>query len=442
MTIQVKNFLLVITIYLLVGLVVGCNPSPDVDRDTAKGIQAAPNEANPGTPPPPSRPTDIEPITATVSVLLTATNDHIATSALLAMVAGATATETPTPEPTPAIEPETPGGSLFISSFDEGLLRVAMETSEVERLVPKEEDWLVWGFAVSPDEETVAYWIHTPQKSELWLSNLVEWSPELILSFSDLEHDTFILWWISNDYLLLEPSIISQRYNDFSPVRAYIINRHQKQVEVEDTGFAFGCLLAPSPKTSELATWCPAKENWIDIQSYYTAPVSYYVVMEETGFLWTTTRAPAKILAQLRTPNDRWEWSHNRNLVAFPLYDAEKGRSSLHLVERSTLASFVIDQPEVRYYSMLDWAPNDLYIAYDGTCAAYACDLINSIISKEIIWTSQMVPGLQSGSYLAWSYDSQYVALQFEGITIVNIQDNEVVQRLDIPSAFVLVWLP
>lgn len=443
MALQIKRILLIMAICFFMNLTMGCNQLVDLTQDATREKSAIPGKIDPDYQLP-GQLTNAKLATATISVPPMATSDHIATNVLATAVVKATVTRTstPTPESTPTMELETHGGALFINSFDEGLLRVNLETGEVESLVPKEEDWLVWGFAVSPDRETMAYWIHTQQKSELWLSNLIEWSPKLILSFSDLEHDTFILWWISNDYLLLEPSITDQRYNDFLPVRAYIINVHQKQVEIEDTGFAFGCLLAPSTETGELATWCPAKGNWTDIQSYYTAPASYYVIIEEAGFLWTTTKAPTEVLVQLRTPDDRWEWSHDRNLVAFPLYDAENSRDKLYFFERSTGLSFIVDQQEVRHYSALDWSPDDQYIAYFGTCATYACNLVTDVVSKETAWTSQMIPGLQNGTYLAWSYDSQYVALEFEGITIVNVHTNDIVQRLDIPSASVLAWLP
>lgn len=436
MALQVKNFLMRITVSVLVSLVIGCSPSTDVGGDTFQTGPVTPSQTYPG------QQAEIESNTATISVLPTVTDDHSVTIVAPTATTKATQTSTPTPELTPTREPEAPGGTLFIKSFDEGFLRVSLETGEVETLVPKEEDWLLWRFAVSPDQRRVAYWIHTSQTSELWLSSLTEWSPEVLLSLSDLEHDAANLWWPSNDYLLLEPGISDHRYNLFVPAHAYIINVHQKQVEVEDTGFAFGCLLAPSPRTEEVATWCPAKESWIDVQSYYTAPTSYYAVIEEAGFLWTTTEPPVVILAQLKTPDNTWAWSHDRSLVAFPLYDSEKGRDLLHFVERSTLASFLIDQQDVRYYSALDWSPDNRYITYFGTCATYACNLITDLASREVIWTSQVIPGLQNGTYLAWAHDSRHIALQFEGITILDLRTNEIVRQLKIPSAHVLAWLP
>lgn len=405
MALQVKNSLIIIMICILVSLVFGCRPHSEEQAETE----------------------------LSADVILVSP----------AVVAEETLVSTSRPLPVPTVEPDTPSGNLFIISSDQGFLRVILETGETEPLVSKDDAWLLWRFAISPNQEKVAYWIQTSQTSELWLSDLISWSPELLLSTSELEHhDAVNLWWLSNDYLLLEPGTIDQRFNLFVPADASIINVHQKQVEIEDTGFAFNCLLARSPRTDELATWCPAKENWSDVQSYYTAPVSYYAVIEEAGFLWTTIEPPVEILTQLKTPDDNWAWSRDRSFVSFPLYDAEQNMDVLHFVERSTLASFQIEQQSVRHISDLDWSPDGQYLAYLGTCATYACNLIIDLASREIIWSSQMIQGLQNGTYLAWSHDSQFVALQFEGITIVDLRTNKIIQQLKIPSANVLAWLP
>ena len=434
---QVKIFLMTITTCVFVSLIIGCSPPTTIDRDTTHEILTTPSEAYPG------HQTETE-SDITIIVSLTATDAYSAT--IVAPTTKAAPMSTPIPEPTPTREPEALGGILFINSFDEGLLRVSLETGEIKSLVPKEEDWLLWRFAVSPRQEKVAYWIHTSQTSELWLSSLTEWSPELLLRLSDLEHDAANLWWLSNDYLLLEPGVSDQRYNLFVPAHAYIINVHQKQIEVEDTGFAFGCLLAPSPETEEVATWCPAKESWTDVQSYYTSPVSYYAVIEEAGFLWTTTEPPVEILAQLETPDDNWAWSHDRSLVAFPLYDTSEKRDILYYAEQDTISQYALRDTASKYMYFNDhlpWSRDNQYLAFIGECAVRDCYRIMDAINQKIIWTSEMIPNAQHVRSIMWSYNGQYITLLTdEGVFIVQVETGNVIKQLVIPSGYVLAWLP
>jgi hypothetical protein len=440
MAMQARGFLMTITTCLLVCLIIGCSPSTHFDGDTAQTVSVTPTDAYS------PRATETEPNTVIMPVSPTAIDDHNVTPVSPTVVAEAISTSTPTPGPTPIMEPETPGGTLFISSFDKGFLQLSLATGKVESLVPKAENWLLWRIAVSPNQEKVAYWIHTSPTSELWLSDLMEWSPELLLSLSDFEHDAANLWWLSNDYLLLEPGVINQGYNLFVPARAYIVDVHQKQVKIEDSGFAFGCLLAPSPETEEVATWCPAKESWTNVQSYYTASASYYVVVEEAGFLWTTTESPSRILTQLRTPGDNWAWSHDRSLVAFPQYDADAERGILYYTERDAIRLYVLEDrasKSIRFNDHLPWSPDNRYLAYVGECPVRDCYRIMDVINQKITWTSRAIPDVQHIRSIIWSSDGQYIALLAdEGLYIVQVETSSVIQQLSIPSGYVLAWLP
>ena len=270
----------------------------------------------------------------------------------------------------------------------------------------------------------------------------------MLLSFADLEHDALNLWSLSNDYLLLEPGSTDERYNLFVPVLAYIIDMRLKQVEVEDTGFAFGCLLAPSPKTNEVATWCPAKAEWGDVQSYYTTTASYYAVVEEEGFLWTTTELPVAILTQLRSPADNWAWSGDRSMVAFPWYDAKEEQDilvfSYNRPGRDPLGPFVnIETKNIYFNDEWPWSPDNRYLAIKGECSVRDCYYVLDMSRKQTVWRSELIPGAQHPRSLTWSYDSQHFVLSAdEGMFIVRIETGDTVKQLTIPPGNPLVWIP
>lgn len=336
-----------------------------------------------------------------------------------------------------------PGGTLWIDSFDAGLLSVSVETGEIKQVVPKTSAWLLTRFAVSPDKQRMAYWIHTTEKSELWVSDLVDWMPELIFTVPDLDPNAGTLWWISNDYLSLEPGSYTPPF--YLPLHAYIINMNSKQVEMESRSFNFGCLLARSPQTDEIATWCPARENWNDAESFWRADPSYYVVIEEEGFLWTTEDPPQEKLAELKTNQDNWGWSSDRQKVAFPLYDELDQRVLLHVVERRLTSSVRLKDPASWYSYFRDtapWSPNTRYLAYIGDCSGQECYRIMDVESQEVVWTSQNVPEAQHLRGLVWSDDSEYVSLLTDKeVFIIYLHNNEVVKQLPAPSGYVLTWL-
>lgn len=436
MNLQIRILLIQV---ILLGLI-GCNPplvtDGNTDINSSETVRATPSafveDINSSLPTPPL------PMVPAIS-----TTEPIVSISPPASIQ-ATFSSTPTLEVTPTAKVATLTGNLWINSFDDGLVSVSVEMGEIKEVVPKAQDWLLERFAVSPDNQRVAYWIHTAEKSELWLSDLLNWNPELILTVPDLEHNAGNLWWVSNDYLLLEPAEYTHPF--YLPVHAYIINLNSKQVEVESRSFGFGCLLARSPQTSDIVTWCPANEDWQDAESFWRVTPRYYVVIEEGGFLWTTEDPPQEILAELNTNQDNWGWSSDRNKVAFPLYDNVEKRDFLYIIQNDMISPVRL-RDSASWYSYFrnsgPWSPNNRYLAYIGDCSGQECYRIMDVESQEVVWTSQMIPGAEHLRSVTWSEDSEYIALLTdEGLFIVHLETNEVVQQLAVPSGYVLAWLP
>jgi hypothetical protein len=86
------------------------------------------------------------------------------------------------------------------------------------------------------------------------VTKLTEWSPELVFTVSGIEHEWNGLWWLNDQYLVFEPGYWNQGVHFFIPVRSYLINVPQQKVELETGSLIFGCSLALSPQSEQIAT--------------------------------------------------------------------------------------------------------------------------------------------------------------------------------------------
>ena len=354
----------------------------------------------------------------------------------------------PVPTTSQTLEPtlgtKEPDGTLFLVSFAGDLLRVSIETDEIEPVLSKEEGWLLSQFAVSPDTQRIAYWIAMEEKSELWISELKNWSPEIVLTVSNLEYNAANLWWINNNYLLLE--VGNYNHPVYLPTHAYIIDMSEKKIAIEDESLALGCLLARSPRTNMLATWCPAKTNWTNPESYYSTLPSYYAVIEEDNSFWITTGTPEEPIAEILTPQNNWIWSPDRSLVAFPIYESDLQRDVFYFVTKDATVLNPLKDPttgNLYFNDWLPWSPNNQYLAYKGECSVAECYHVVDRESGQVVWTSERISEAHHARSLLWSYDGQYIVLLAdEGSFIVKVSTWSLTKQLELPPGRILVWAP
>lgn len=332
-------------------------------------------------------------------------------------------------------------GNIYFRSTA-GISRFSLETEEIENLLMVDPAWGDLGVALSPDRQQLAYWLHRGDRSELWITELVQWAPELIYTISSIEHEWTALWWLNDQYLLFEPGYFDQRTNFFIPAKSYLINIFQQSVEIETNSLIFGCSLAVSPHSNQIATWCPAIEEWVDAQSYFSTSPSYYVVLESNGEYWLSDLAPTEVFIEFRgLPEDIWSWPHQGDYVAFSTYDEVAKTRTLYYIDIQSQSLIPIEDDSRSYYS-LDWSPDSQYISFVGYCFERSCNKVFDIESQQVVWTSVGLPGAENGTYLNWSYDSNYIAVQSEGITIIDIETGERIRILKDLNAGVIVWAP
>jgi hypothetical protein len=340
---------------------------------------------------------------------------------------------TPTPTQTLALN-----GYLYLRT-PTGIARFSLLTEEIEDLVTKEPDWDM-SFAFSPDRQQLAYWLHGEERSELWVTKLTEWSPELVFTVSGIEHEWNGLWWLNDQYLVFEPGYWNQGVHFFIPVRSYLINVPQQKVELETGSLIFGCSLALSPQSEQIATWCPAIEGWSDPQEYFLHPPSYYVVLEGNGEYWLSEPSPTDVLVEYRErPEQLWSWSYTGKYVAFSTYDAVARVRTLYYLDAQGQSLIAVEDDP---YHAWDWSPDQRYISFVGRCPPGSCNKVFDRESQQVAWTSRDLPGVTNATSLNWSYDSNYIAVWSEGITIIDVETGERVRNFKDLSGAVIVWSP
>jgi hypothetical protein len=332
-----------------------------------------------------------------------------------------------------------------------GIARFSLQTEEIEDLMIKsDKDRLV--FDLSPDRQQLAYGLYTEGRFELWVTKLTQWSPELIFTVSGTEQglapDTAPewwggLWWVDNQYLVFVPGY--EGYDDwgvslFIPVRSYLVNVPRQNVEIETGSLTFGCSLAVSPQSNQVATWCPAIEGWSDPRVYFRHQPAYYVVLEGNGEYWRSGSAPTDILVEFRgLPEQLWSWSPKGEYAAFSIYDEVARVRTLYYIDRQGQSLIAVEENPSHGW---DWSPDQRYISFVGSCPPRSCNKVFDRESQQIVWTSRGLPGVPNATYLNWSYDSNYIVVLSEGITIIDVVTGERIRNFKDLSGGIIVWSP
>ncbi len=362
-----------------------------------------------------------------------------ATVSVLASTQPNVPTVIPSQQPEDEIIQDSIDGNLFIVD-PTGVIRLSLPDGAQERILQSHNDWIDWKSRFSESGQFLAYWIRTETTSELWITPLNNWSPELIISFDTGKYDVVRLEWLANDkYILLrlgnvvEDSMIGQR-EDIT--NTYLINLENKRVDSPGNWSGDCTILAISPRSKQIATWCFEKQS--DRKT-----TNHYIVVEDDGEVWFTENPPTEVLKEIAFAGDnRWAWSLDRQFVAFTVFD--EGEGVEHLFYRHSNDDFAIPLTDnsSELFSFLVWSPNNQFIAYYGDCPdGHFCQVIMRIGDQNAVWNSQM-SGLDKVRNLSWSPDSQHVAISVFGeVVIVNIMTHESVLRFQDLSAIQMVWI-
>lgn len=403
----------------LTAILISCTPSTALD---AASVSPGPGESV----------ATIVPRTPTIAATLISLLPHPTASS-------PTATPSPSATMTPTVmtTPTTPAamatpypirGDLFIfrspSPYDPSYIyRYSLDSGEGDYVLRQEEVWQSLDVWFSPRGTLAAYWVDTGRSSELWLTPLDPWSPELVLSLPETDYELVTLDWLVDDrYLLL------QLYTDWPDEadRSYLINTDTKQVE-SVAGWRGNCsILAFSSQTNHLATWCPMGSE--------QDPSSTYAVLEESGQLWFSEQPPEEDLTETLSIFEPWVWSLDRRYVVFNQMGTP--RFQLGVINTSTGETRIMTDENSSSYTPHALSPDNRYLYYGGKCDdGQFCGLVMDMEAEEIIWTTQAFnpPNRGGDRPFFWSPDSHYfvVPLRNGAIGIVEVTTGEVVLQLD-----------
>lgn len=428
---------------LLAFLLIGCTPAAELSGNKVEATLMTPEA------------TKVRLKTPIIETTATSRPLHLFTP-VITPTPQATVKDVPTTIPTIAATPPMPTatvahpdlqGDLFVfrsqNPFDRSdvgfIIRVSLEDGERSYLLWQEETWQTLHVSFSPDGILATYWIETDNRSELWLTSLDPWKPELILSLPETGYGLVgsnglvgIDWLVGHHYLLI---VLSYDYFHSGVEKSFLIDTKSKQVE-SVPGWKGDCsTVAFSPRTNRLSTWCPMPDEQ---DSSLT-----YAVLEESGELWFSEQPPLNPM-----PVYPVGWSVDRRYVVFSEWSWANG---LHYVDANTGVTRILTDKNSTSYNPASISPNNQYLYYQGKCnnGSY-CGLMMDVGTEEIVWTSQLVDDGGAVS-LYWSPDSLYFAVPSSDdskhfyfsfiILIIDVTTGKVVLQIDDLYVGSMVWV-
>ncbi len=331
-------------------------------------------------------------------------------------------------------------GSLYVYNA-EGILRVDLVDGVEEYVLRREADWVHWQANFSGNNLFVAYWIQTSSKLELWVSNLKQWDPKQLIALSDVDYDLVGLQWVLGDKTLL---IQLGHFTEETPgININIESSYLVNVSgdiVSDEHWSGKCtILAFSPRTDSLATWCFEEVPQGDMQQY--------IVVEEDGAVWRIEQHPEEILKEIQFDGEtHWAWSPDGEYAAYTLFF--NGQEYLYYTSTNVNTSTLIFDNNSNQYSFLGWSPDNQYLSYSGKCPnGLRCQVIMEVGTQNIVWSSQMTNW--TADHLAWSPNSQYIATSVTDlkspittqIVIIDVISSQEVFHIPNLPAIDMVWL-
>jgi hypothetical protein len=356
----------------------------------------------------------------------------------------ASPTRVPTKPPTPTSTP-TPvpiSGSLFIAA-EEGFLKESLESGEQSYLLEYQADWLNLRASFSPGNEQVVYWVKTDEASELWTTPLSSWAPERLLYLPGTDYVNVQYYWLNTErHLFVHFFAIDDTTGVLEvPVASYIIDLSEKTVLSRPGWYGICTVLAVSPQTNHLSTWCPM-ENEPSGQ----AP---FLVIELDESVWISEDAPQIVLTERENWadwNGMWQWSGDGKYVVYTIIGLVDGevRDTLYYSPTDRNEPVVLSDGRTDGFGAHFLSPDGTYIAYEGICPnGIGCQLVMQTTTQDIVWTSQMVDpqNSSSGGYIYWSPDGRFFARNGDqGVMIIDIITKEVVLQFDY-FANAIAWL-
>ena len=138
-----------------------------------------------------------------------------------------------------------------------------LDSGEPTYLLEREPDWITWRPTYSPNREHAVYWVKKEAVSELWVTSLRPWAPERLLWLPETDYVAVAYEWLNpNRHLLVQFYEPDETIDVLEVVAAsYIVDIVEKTIISPDGWQGFCAILAVSPRTNRLSSWCPIQDE-------------------------------------------------------------------------------------------------------------------------------------------------------------------------------------
>jgi hypothetical protein len=341
-----------------------------------------------------------------------------------------TAIVTRPPEGT-AVPTAIPIAGSLVAHDQQQVVLISLPSGEIKPLpLQIGPDELTWRLTVSPNGQQLVYWLKRETGSELWITSIEPWSPELLMNLPDSDYEGAGFRWISTGrYLNFSLWRTHETLLTYNRQISHLIDVEEKEVVATLPPLEELCpYLAFSSRTDRLATWC---RDGVDS--------SDYLVVEISGELWRTSEAPGEVIKENKDYGvSEWFWSTNGQYVVY--YGPVWG--NIYLTPTDEHAPIDLSGA----YGGVDLSPNGRYVTYSGQCSpdGTRCQLVVNVETKQITWRSRSIAGLADvhGLRPVWSPDGRHLATSgFGNIYIVDLESGEVVRHLGDTRFTLLAWI-
>jgi len=318
-----------------------------------------------------------------------------------------TTTTIPTTISTPTLTSSTVtvdiSGRLLLAD-DVGIQEISLPNGNSRYLIRKENNWTEWSASFGQSKKMLTYWMVYDDRREVWVTPLQEnWQPERILTIED-DFDAWSMgnWAVNDRYLLTIAATMDEAslLEDYTIARTYIYDIQVNEPIAEPYWPGSCMILAPSPRTQQLALWCSQSDD---------ASRPQYLVLEPETNPWVTEQTPRHLFEDCYS--SLCAWSADGNYVAYISTDHVPESLYYSAIDIPRAVHLKDYRSDFLYFPL--WSPNSEYILYYGSSLDNANRYMNTLAieNSKVIWRAPNTKlGIEYRELAIWSPDSRYVA--------------------------------
>lgn len=295
-------------------------------------------------------------------------------------------------------------GSIYYIASDEGLYRIVNlgSLTDLGQREPQAIEFRAEEYRLSHNGQQIAFW----DKTGLWLSNLDNWNPQLVVT--DKRQLDFRFFWMPDDTrIFFEISSLSVPYSRPIEYEALVYNLLSREVESWPWG---DCnKIARQNQTAQLVMVCSTLPwTWQD------NPTPTSIALQWGGEYEAFVDSDYEILVENVSSIPDISWTNQGELLAFIGGRTSSIYSNNLYISRNENVELQTVQRDVSAVTRFDLSPNGRLIAYLVSCVqdgSQNCLQVEELTTGNIVWSSENTLGLRIASDLQWYPDNTHIVI-------------------------------